>query len=101
MKNSKELVISLILFGVEFISVAFADFKTVKKGEMSTPTPDTQGFVLVELFTSEGCSSCPPADALVAKMLEENPQAPIYLMAYHVDYWDRGGWNDAFSDPSS
>ena len=100
MKLSKELVIALIIVGVVVISVAFADSKTVKAGRVSTSTADTKGFALVELFTSEGCSSCPPADALVAKMLEENPQAPIYLMAYHVDYWDRGGWKDAFSDPN-
>jgi hypothetical protein len=100
MKLSKELVTALIILGVVVISVAFADSKTVKAGRVSTSAGDTKGFALVELFTSEGCSSCPPADALVAKMLEENPQVPIYLMAYHVDYWDRGGWKDAFSDPN-
>jgi hypothetical protein len=100
MKFSKELVIALVILGVVVMSVAFADSKMVKTGRVSTSPAETKGFALVELFTSEGCSSCPPADALVAKMLEENPQAPIYLMAYHVDYWDRGGWKDAFSDPN-
>lgn len=99
MKLSKELIIALVILGVVVISVAFANSKAVKAGQLSTSAADTKGFALVELFTSEGCSSCPPADALVARMLEENPQAPIYLMAYHVDYWDRGGWKDAFSDP--
>jgi hypothetical protein len=101
MKLSRELVIALVILGVVVVSVAFADSKTVKAGRVSTSTAETKGFALVELFTSEGCSSCPPADALVAKMLEENPQVPIYLMAYHVDYWDRGGWKDTFSDPSN
>jgi hypothetical protein len=100
MKLSKELVIALIILGVVVISVAFADSNTVKAGLVSASTAETKGFALVELFTSEGCSSCPPADALVAKLQQENPQAPIYLMAYHVDYWDRGGWKDAFSDPN-
>jgi hypothetical protein len=100
MKLPKELVIALIVLGVVVISVAFADSKNAKAGRVFTTTAETKGFALVELFTSEGCSSCPPADAVVAKMLEENPQAPIYLMAYHVDYWDRGGWKDAFSDPN-
>jgi len=56
------------------------------------------GVVVVELFTSEGCSSCPPADALVGKLLKEGRER-IYLLAFHVDYWDTPQWRDAFSDP--
>jgi len=57
-------------------------------------------FAVVELFTSEGCSSCPPADALLAKLVAETRQRPeaIYLLAFHVDYWDSLGWKDHFSD---
>src|SRR5579872_2704486 len=57
-----------------------------------------KGFAVVELFTSEGCSSCPPADALVARVQKEDKDAPVYILAYHVDYWDRLGWKDAFSE---
>jgi hypothetical protein len=56
-----------------------------------------KGFAFVELFTSEGCSSCPPADELVAKIQKESKDKPVYILAYHVDYWNRLGWKDVFS----
>lgn len=57
-----------------------------------------KGFAVLELFTSEGCSSCPPADEVLAKLQQETKGKDVYLLAYHVDYWNRLGWKDIFSN---
>ena len=64
------------------------------------PQETTQdGFVLLELFTSQGCSSCPPADENLSKIINAamNNGKNIYALAFHVDYWNRLGWKDPFS----
>src|SRR6266851_3835173 len=46
---------------------------------------------------TEGCSSCPPADELIAGIQKETAGESVYVLAYHVDYWDHLGWKDIFS----
>lgn len=56
------------------------------------------GFAVVELFTSEGCSSCPPADEALANIAAAYRNNNVYVLSFHVDYWNSLGWKDAFSD---
>jgi hypothetical protein len=75
----------------------------------STPIPEaradephrSEGVAVVELFTSEGCSSCPPADGVLAELSRqgEGDGLPVYAIAFHVDYWDDLGWPDRFASP--
>ncbi|MEM8961277.1 MAG: DUF1223 domain-containing protein [Acidobacteriota bacterium] len=62
----------------------------------SQATEPTASPVVLELFTSEGCSSCPPADRLLAQLADSD--LDVVTLAYHVTYWDYLGWQDRFAD---
>lgn len=93
--RSFRIFIALICLGLT--SLATEAFITIKNKQISKPEAAGKGFAVVELFTSEGCSSCPPADALLAKWQKESVDKPVYILAFHVDYWNRLGWKDVFS----
>ncbi len=62
------------------------------------PSPATaEGPLVLELFTSQGCSSCPPADRLLAKLAKTPGDRPLAPLSFHVDYWNDLGWADPFS----
>ncbi|GAA4325495.1 DUF1223 domain-containing protein [Mucilaginibacter gynuensis] len=81
-------LVTILLTASAFKNGGHAEYKENKK---------QTGFAVIELFTSEGCSSCPAADAVLAKIQQEKKDQQVYILAYHVDYWNRLGWKDAFS----
>lgn len=68
---------------------------TITNARLDARAESTGFAAVVELFTSQSCSSCPPADALLAKLVEEGG---VIALSYHVDYWNYLGWEDTLSD---
>jgi hypothetical protein len=86
---SARLVLSLMIFGASVVATQGVQAETI-----APPS----GFAVVELFTSEGCSSCPPADEVLSSIARtaEQEDLAVYPLEWHVDYWDYLGWKDPF-----
>ena len=100
MKTEKTTVYALkalsVLACTSVISTAIAQTCAAKSSDKITP--------VIELYTSEGCSSCPPADKWLSTLKDAgsaNPNAPApVVQAFHVNYWDYIGWTDRFATPA-
>lgn len=82
--------LALLLAGSLLLATS-ADACSIQTGDKLTP--------LLELYTSEGCSSCPPAEKWLKSKIDA-PSSPFIPLVYHVDYWDNLGWKDPFADPA-
>ncbi len=93
----KASISKTILFsGILIILLTLSSFTLQKIIGKQEVKQKSKGFAVLELFTSQGCSSCPPADTVLGKYaLADNPN--IIPLAFHVDYWNYIGWRDPFS----
>jgi hypothetical protein len=91
--------LGLLTAGSVFLLLVWLSMHAVAQSNES-PHQGGTGCAVVELFTSEGCSSCPPADAALAEIVASARKsgAAVFPLAFHVDYWNNIGWTDRFSD---
>jgi hypothetical protein len=93
----------LVSVSVVALGAFLLSSRSVPKSDMLPSTKlaenATHGFAVMELFTSEGCSSCPPADELLGEFVKkaDAEHLAIYPLSFHVDYWNSLGWQDHFS----
>ena len=94
----KRVLISIVAIMVSVLVISLVPMTQQKiTGGREKVKNGESGFIVMELFTSQGCSSCPEADRILGKYaVKKDPQ--IFPLAFHVDYWNRLGWVDSFSN---
>ena len=95
MRMRRISALTILFFGIACVGIAYISTVSGKTTEAGTP----RKAVVVELFTSEGCSSCPPADELLGRLRRDLSAKNVQVipLGFHVDYWDGLGWKDRFS----
>jgi hypothetical protein len=92
--------INIFSAGIIVVVAAIVLSSSFKKNPATKTSGMFEPVAVIELFTSQGCSSCPPADALLAQTIanEKKDGEKIFALSFHVDYWNRLGWKDPFSE---
>lgn len=95
MRMGRISALVILVLGIACMGIAYISSVSGKTAELGAP----RKAVVVELFTSEGCSSCPPADELLAHLRQDLSAKHIEVipLGFHVDYWNSLGWKDRFS----
>ncbi len=86
----------------KFSTIILLVLSSLTLSNVRAQVPSLYPSVLIELFSSEGCSSCPEADAFLKELITiaDSNNAPVFCLDYHVDIWNKSGWVDRFSDTS-
>ena len=92
MPSNSSLIATALLSATALSAAADAPARCSVRSQAAARTP------VIELYTSEGCNSCPPADRWLSRLTTNSPDA--VMLAFHVDYWDRLGWKDRFASPA-
>ena len=87
--------------GVVAVSLTAAAAHAGPASESTAAGGEPASFAVVELFTSQGCNSCPRADQALARLVEASEGLAIYPLEWHVDYWDYLGWPDPYALPEA
>ncbi|MEM9368557.1 MAG: DUF1223 domain-containing protein [Planctomycetota bacterium] len=102
MHHPPYVILPLLWSGIVLANPGTAWSQSGTRVPVSQPQARTAtGVAVVELFTSQGCSSCPPADEVLREIdrIARERNLPVYALSFHVDYWNRLGWDDPYSQP--
>ena len=98
MLGMRRILLSAIV--ASLLPASCAQRPPARQDPVAGPSGSASPVAVVELFTSEGCSSCPPADRHLADLEREarSRERNVFTLSFHVDYWNHLGWQDPFSD---